>query len=124
MYKSKSNYVFLADGSTKQLTQYPYLSSLDKDYVRQNVFFRKNNCITFYMVDKNTEGLPNITDARLDDRFGTVMFTNNNKNNGQCTVLLSIGYYSNNANSISVRYYKGFYLFDGISTIFSSWSEL
>ena len=104
------------------MTQYPYLSSLDKEYVRQNVFFGKNNCITFYMLDKNTKELPNITDANNDERFGTVMFTNNNKNNGQCTALLSIGYYS--SNGVGVRYYKGFYLFNGVNMVFSSWREL
>ena len=74
------------------------------------------------MVDKNTEGLPNITDASTTDRFGTVMFTNNNNNTGQCTALLSIGYYV--GGGVKVRYYKGFYLYTGVNTLFSTWSEL
>lgn len=120
--ENTNDYTIYTDGSKKQVTQYPYLSSLDKEYVRQNVFFGKNNCITFYMLDKNTKELPNITDANNDERFGTVMFTNNNKNNGQCTALLSIGYYS--SNGVGVRYYKGFYLFNGVNMVFSSWREL
>lgn len=76
------------------------------------------------MVDKNTEGLPNITDARNNDRFGTVMFTNNNQNNGQCTALLSIGYYIEGGYGVKVRYYKGFYLYNGVNTLFSTWNEL
>ena len=122
--ESTSDYTIYTDGSKKQLTQYPYLSSLDKDYVRTNVFFREKNYITFYMVDRNTEGLPNITDARGDSRFGTVMFTNNNNNTGQCTALLSIGYYTDGGYGVNVRYYKGFYLFNGVNTLFSTWNEL
>lgn len=76
------------------------------------------------MIDRNTEGLPNITDAYTDVRFGTVMFTNNNNNTGQCTALLSIGYYINGGGGVKVRYYKGFYLFNGVNTLFSTWSEL
>lgn len=76
------------------------------------------------MIDKNTVGLPNITDARGDSRFGTVMFTNNNNNTGQCTALLSIGYYTDDGYGVNVRYYKGFYLFNGVNTLFSTWNEL
>lgn len=122
--ESTSDYTIYTDGTTKQLTTYPYLSSLQKDYVRTNIFPKKANSLTFYMINRYTENIPDVTDAIGDARYGTVMITNNQNNTGQCTALLTMGYYTESSPGVRVRVYIGFYLFNGVNTQFSNWKEL
>ena len=76
------------------------------------------------MVNASTEGLPTISDASNTSRFGTVMFSNANNNLGQCSALLILSYYKNNNTEVGVKVYAGFYLFTGVTTLFSNWKEL